>query len=46
MKPKTITTLGEARHASPVSFSVAENILVPADVEWTGRHGAGGFDSV
>ena len=36
MKTMTITSLGEARHASPVSFSVADNILIPADVEWTG----------
>lgn len=36
MKPKTITTLGEARHPSPLSFHVADNILIPADVEWSG----------
>ena len=36
MKTMTITTLGEARHRSPVSFSVADDILIPADVEWTG----------
>ncbi len=34
MKPKTITTLGEARHDSPLSFSVADNVLIPADMEW------------
>ncbi len=36
MKLKPITTLGEARYPSPVSFSVADDILVPAEVEWSG----------
>jgi 6-phosphofructokinase 1 len=35
MNPRIITTLGEARHASPVSFSIADNIMIPADVEWS-----------
>ena len=32
----TITQLGEARHASPVSFSVDDEIFTPADVQWPG----------
>jgi len=36
MKPKTITSLGEPCLASPVSFSVADNVLIPADLEWSG----------
>lgn len=29
-----ITLLGDAAYPSPLSFSVAENLMVPADVEW------------
>jgi 6-phosphofructokinase 1 len=36
MKTMSPTTLGEASHDSPLSFSVANDILVPADVEWPG----------
>lgn len=36
MTPKTIATLGECRHDSPVSFFVTDNLLVPADLEWPG----------
>ncbi len=36
MKNMTITTLGEARQDSPLSFSVVNDIFVPADVEWAG----------
>ena len=34
MKPMTITTLGEAKFASPVPTSDAYEILVPADIQW------------
>jgi 6-phosphofructokinase 1 len=34
MTPQTITTLGKALHDSPLSFSVANNVMVPADLEW------------
>ena len=36
MKTITITQLGEARHPSPVSFSVDDEIFTPADVQWPG----------
>lgn len=36
MKTMTITQLGEARHPSPVSFSVDDEIFTPADVQWPG----------
>lgn len=38
MKTMTITQLGEARHRSPVSFSVGDDVFIPADVQWTGRN--------
>jgi 6-phosphofructokinase 1 len=31
-----ITLLGTAAYPSPLSFSVAENLMVPADIEWPG----------
>jgi 6-phosphofructokinase 1 len=34
MNPLSITLLGEAHYPTPLSFSVAENLLVPADLEW------------
>lgn len=34
MKSMTIATLGESRFNSPLSFSVADNILIPADLNW------------
>ena len=36
MKTMHITSLGEARHASPVSFSVGDDVFIPADVQWPG----------
>lgn len=34
MKTMTITTLGEALHDSPIHFSVADDLLVPAEIQW------------
>jgi 6-phosphofructokinase 1 len=36
MKPMTITTLGDARFPSPLATADASNILVPADIQWSG----------
>ncbi len=36
MKPMTITTLGEAGFQSPLSPGDASEILVPADIQWSG----------
>ena len=36
MKTMTITQLGEARHESPVSFSVVDDVFAPAVVQWPG----------
>jgi 6-phosphofructokinase 1 len=36
MKFITINTLGEARFATPLSYGDADEILVPAEVEWPG----------
>ncbi len=34
MIPMPITLLGDARYPTPLSFSVAENLLIPAALEW------------
>ena len=36
MKPIAITQLGEARHPSPVSFSVPDDLFMPGEVRWGG----------
>ena len=36
MKTIPITQLGEARHPSPVSFSVADDVFMPAELQWPG----------
>jgi len=36
MKNMTITQLGETRYASPISFSVSDDVFVPAVVQWPG----------
>ncbi len=36
MNTATVSQLGEARHPSPVGFSVVDDVFVPADVQWTG----------
>lgn len=38
MKKMPVTSLGEARFDSPLEFSVADDILVPADVQWRSGH--------
>jgi 6-phosphofructokinase 1 len=35
MKLKTINTLGQPRYDSQISYFVADDILIPADVAWT-----------
>ncbi len=37
MKIMKVTSLGEARYESPVLFSVADDVFVPADVQWQGE---------
>ena len=34
MTPARITQLGEARHPSPIPFSIDDDIFTPADVQW------------
>ena len=36
MKTTIVTQLGEARHTSPISFSVDDNVFTPAEVQWPG----------
>lgn len=36
MNTATVSQLGEARHISPVAFSVVDDVFVPADVQWPG----------
>ena len=36
MKPQPITLLGDARFPTPLSFTVTENLLIPATLEWPG----------
>lgn len=36
MKPMPVTQLGDARHASPVCYSDAEEMFTPAEVQWPG----------
>jgi len=36
MKTMTVTQLGEARHPSPISFSVSDDVFTPAVVQWPG----------
>jgi 6-phosphofructokinase 1 len=34
----SITSLGAARYPSPLSYSVADDVFVPAEIEWTNGH--------
>lgn len=36
MKPMPITTLGDARHVSPLAICDSSEILVPAELQWSG----------